>query len=250
MITGGATGIGAACAKLFAENGFDIALNVRTRTTDGHEVATTCQQHGARCILLIGDVTADVDCRKMAAQSEAEFGRLDALINSAGITKLADGHDLEALDRADFERIFAVNLIGAFQMVRATRAMLAATSGAVVNVSSHSGFSGYGSSLAYAASKGALNTLTLGLARSLAPEIRVNAVCPGFVDTQWLGRHMPADAFAAFRSRVSSQALLDRVVSPDDVARTVFWFAAEATAATGLLFVLDAGVHLNISQPV
>jgi 3-oxoacyl-[acyl-carrier protein] reductase len=95
-----------------------------------------------------------------------------------------------------------------------------------------------------------LNTLILGLARSLAPEIHMNAVCPGFVDTQWLERHLPADAFAAFRSRVSSQAPLDLVVTPDDVARTVFWLAAEAKSATGVLFVLDAGVHLNISQPV
>lgn len=250
LITGGATGIGAATAEHFARSGFDIALNIRTRKIEAQAVIAACEQAGASCRPLAGDVTVDSDCRRMASEAEAVFGGIDVLVNNAGTTKLAVYNDLDLLDRADFERIFAVNVIGAYQMTRACCAPLRRSKGAVVNISSHAGFSGYGSSLAYAASKGALNTMTLGLARALAPDIRVNAVCPGFVDTDWLKRHMTNDSFSGFHAGLEKASPLRRIVSATEVAEAVFWLATQARSATGQLFVLDAGAHLAVPEPV
>ena len=146
-------------------------------------------------MLVQGDVASDDDCRKIAAAAEP-FGRIDALFNNAGVTTLRrprrHGRRLGARTSCD---LYAVNVVGAFQMVRACRALLEAAPqpGAVVNTASIAGVTGIGSSVPYAASKGALTTMTLSLARALAPKIRVNAVCPGFIDTPWFGKGLPRD---------------------------------------------------------
>ena len=143
-----------------------------------------------------GNVAIDADCRKLAAGAMEAFGRIDILVNNAGTTKFAGHRDLDALSAEDFTNIYAVNVIGAFQMIRAcVEGLRAHGDGAVVNVSSIAGIEGIGSSVAYAASKGALNTMTLSLARALAPEIRVNAVCPG-----WWRRRGSPNASAKKRS--------------------------------------------------
>ena len=120
----------------------------------------------------------------------------------------------------------------------------------MVNISSHSGFSGIGSSSAYAASKGALNTLTLSLARALAPEIRVNAVCPGFVDTDWMSEKLETDALAAFKRKVAAVAPLRRLVSVAEVAEAVSWFALGGHSITGQFLVIDGGTHLTLGDPL
>ena len=120
----------------------------------------------------------------------------------------------------------------------------------IVNVSSHGAFTGLGSSMAYASSKGALNTLTLALARSLAPLIRVNAVCPGFVDTDWVRRGMNDATFENFRKRVAKISPLGEITRPEDVAEAVAWFLTCGRTVTGQLLVLDAGVHLTIRTPL
>jgi 3-oxoacyl-[acyl-carrier protein] reductase len=251
LVTGAATGIGATCVRRFARLGYDIALNFRTRADDAKASADACRAAGAEVLLVQGDVADNATCRRMVDKMLGRFGRLDVLVNNAGTTRVVDRRDLDGLSTADFERILAVNLIGAFQMVRASaKALGAAAEGAVVNVSSHSGFSGYGSSLAYAASKGALNTLTLGLARSLAPSVRVNAVCPGFVDTDWVRRSMDETRFARFREGLRDHAPLRRLVSPEDVADAVAWLATGARSITGQLLVIDAGMHLNVTEPL
>lgn len=250
LVTGAATGIGAACVRRFAELGYDIALNFRTRVDDAEASADACRAAGAEVLLVQGDVADDTTCRRMVDETLGRFGRLDVLVNNAGTTRVVDRRDLDGLSAPDFERILAVNLIGAFQMARASAKALGMAGGAVVNVSSHSGFSGYGSSLAYAASKGALNTLTLGLARSLAPSVRVNAVCPGFVDTDWVRRSMDETRFARFREGLRDRAPLRRLVCAEDVADAVAWLAAGARALTGQLLVIDAGMHLNVTEPL
>ena len=171
-----------------------------------------------------GDVSRDEDCRKIVAAA-APWGRLDALINNAGTTKHMAHGNLDGLSAEDFQRLFGVNTIGPFQMVRAARSLLEAgakasgRASAVVNVSSVAGISGIGSSIAYAASKGALNTITLSLARALAPLIRVNTVCPGYIDTPWFtkGRGVEGrQAGARLRDRESAaQGRLDSAkISP------------------------------------
>ena len=123
--------------------------------------------------------------------------------------------------------------------------------GAIVNVSSHSGINGDGSSLAYAASKGALNTMTIGLARSLAPDIRVNAVCPGFVDTSWALAWQSEDSYRGFRDKVATMAPLKSIPSADDVAEAIVWLAgSKSQRITGQLLVIDSGTHLAVASPL
>jgi 3-oxoacyl-[acyl-carrier protein] reductase len=159
--------------------------------TPAEAVAASCRELGGEALVCQADVSQDADCRRLVAQTLAQWGRIDALVNNAGTTKFVAHGDLEGLDEADFHNIYGVNVIGAFQMVRAARAALTASGcAAVVNVASIAGVKGVGSSIAYAASKGALITMTMSLARVLGPEIRVNAVCPGFIEGEWLAEGM------------------------------------------------------------
>ncbi len=198
-----------------------------------------------------GDVSRDEDCRKIAAAA-ASWGRVDALINNAGTTKHVPHHDLDGLSAEDFQRIYAVNTIGPYQMIRATRALLEAGAkaserpGAVVNVSSIAGISGGGSSVAYAASKGALNTMTLSLARALAPLIRVNTVCPGYIDTPWFTKGRGEAGAKQVRDAVVARAPLKVASTAEDIAQLVCFLAAPASGnMTGECVRMDAGMHLT-----
>ncbi|HLF22857.1 MAG TPA: SDR family oxidoreductase, partial [Burkholderiales bacterium] len=187
IVTGSATGIGAACAIELAKKGCHTVINYTKSEAEAAATAKACEQLGVETLLVKANVADDADCRRMAEAALKKWGRIDGLVNNAGITKFAPNHgDLDALQADDFQRIYAVNVIGTYQMTRAVApAMKSQGKGAIVNVSSIAGIRGSGSSIAYAASKGALNTMTLSLARGLAPEIRVNAVCPGLVETRW-----------------------------------------------------------------
>ena len=184
IITGSASGLGAATAAMLAKDGARIVINYSSSQKEAEETADLCRDAGGDVVVVQGDVSRDEDCRKLAAAA-GPWGRLDILINNAGVTKHVPHGHLDGLSSEDFQRLFGVNTIGPFQMVRATRALLEAAAkesgraSSVVNVSSVAGISGIGSSVAYAASKGALNTITHSLARALAPLIRVNTVCPG-----------------------------------------------------------------------
>lgn len=251
LVSGGATGIGAACARHLAEAGFNIAVNYSRNQADAELTVASCAELGIDAKCLQGDISSDKDCRDIVSAIIDTWGRLDVLINNAGVTRFADADDLEALSHQDFERIFSVNVTGCFQLTRAAAPHLRLSgNGAVINISSHSGFSGIGSSIAYAASKGALNTLTLSLARTLAPEVRVNAVCPGFVDTNWLSAKYDSDDLATFRDRVQRIAPLNSIVSPENVADAVTWFATAAAGITGQLLVIDGGTHLTVGDPL
>ena len=180
LVTGGATGLGAAIAVGAAKRGAKaVVVNCTKSLTEAEATADLVRAAGAEAVIAQGDVAEDADCRKIAGVAE-RFGRLDVLVNNAGITKHAQNHaDLDALSKEDFLRLFSVNAVGPFQMIRACRGLLeAAERSSVVMTSSIAGVTGMGSSVAYAASKGALNVMTLSLARALAPKIRVNAICP------------------------------------------------------------------------
>ena len=181
LITGASSGIGAATARLLAARGCGIAINFSKSRTAAEAVAAECRKSGVDTLLVQGNVASDTDCRRIVDEAVSHFGHLDYLVNNAGTTKFVAHRDLAGLSAQDFLDIYAVNTIGPFQMVRAAEPYLRATKGAIVNVSSIAGVVAVGSSLAYVASKAALNGLTLGLARVLAPEVRINSVCPGFV---------------------------------------------------------------------
>ena len=251
IVTGAGTGIGAACAVALAQKGYWVAVNFNQSEDEAQAVVDRCQDIGPSAISIQGNIANDADCRRVAETTVEEWGRIDLLVNNAGVTRYVEQENLEGLNKDDFEHILGVNVAGTYQMVRAvTPHLQTSPSAAIVNISSHSGFSGIGSSMAYAASKGALNTMTLSLARSLAPSIRVNAVCPGFVDTDWMSAKLDAQALSDFKDNVAAIAPLNRIVTAEDVADAVCWFAINARSITGQLLVIDGGTHLTTGNPL
>jgi 3-oxoacyl-[acyl-carrier protein] reductase len=220
-------------------------VNYRVSRDEAEATAEACRKLGVEATALQGDVAVDRDCRRMAKETLDRWGRIDGLVNNAGTTKVVAATDLEGLSADDFHAIYATNVVGAYQMTRAVvPAMKATGGGSIVNVSSIVGIVGGGSSTAYAASKGALNTMTLALARALAPEIRVNAVCPSFVETRWVTGKMDAEQYAQVKAGVEANSPLRRICSAEDVAESVAWFIEGGRAITGEILMLDAGVHL------
>lgn len=247
LITGAASGIGAATARRFIKEGWQVAINCldASKREAAGAIAAAATAPGQKAIVLEGDVTRDADCVSLVERAVAAFGRLDALVNAAGISKMVPQPDLHGLSAEDFQRIYAVNTIGMFQMIRAAAPHLKATGkGAVVNITSRAGVTGGGSSIAYAASKGASNTLTLSLARVLAPEIRVNAVCPALTEHGFVERLAP-ESFAERKARQISVSPLKQIGKPDEVAESIYWLITSASMMTGTLVDLDFGMHLN-----
>ncbi|MBT4888369.1 MAG: SDR family oxidoreductase [Rhodospirillales bacterium] len=250
VVTGASSGIGAAVALALAKAGCHVAATYSGNRDGGEATVHACIAEGVEAIAVKCDISKDIDCVALAKAASDKWGRIDILINNAGTTRFADGKDLDALGAEDFERIFAVNVTGNYQMTRAAADQLRENNGSVVNISSHSGFSGIGSSIAYAASKGALNTLTLSLARSLAPHVRVNAVCPGFVDTDWMASKLDAEALKAFKTKTAAITPLKRIPTAENIAEATLWFALGQVPATGQLLVVDSGTHLTVGDPL
>ena len=245
IVTGSATGVGASCVRMLAEKGANVVVNYTRSVDEAEETAAACRALGAEVELVRADVSDDGACRMMVERAVSRWGRVDALVNNAAVTIKSDPFDLETLSAADFQKVFGVNVVGAYQMCRAVLpAMRAAGGGAIVNVSSNVAFTGGGSSLAYTASKGALNALTMALARTCGPDIRVNAVCPGVIDTRWMRQTLGADAYDALANRFSETAPLGRVATPEDVAGAVVWLIEGAAFITGELLSVDGGIRL------
>jgi 3-oxoacyl-[acyl-carrier protein] reductase len=250
IVTGSASGLGAATAQILAKGGGRVVVNYSNSKKEAEETADLCRSAGAEVVVVQGDVSRDEDCRKIADVA-ASWGRVDALINNAGTTKHVAHDNLDGLSAEDFQRIYAVNTIGPFQMVRATRPLLEAAANvsgrasAVVNVSSVAGISGVGSSIAYAASKGALNTMTLSLSRALAPLIRVNTVCPGYIDTPWFTKGRGEAGAKQVRDAVVARVPLKVASTAEDIAQLVCFLATPASSnMTGECVRMDAGMHL------
>ena len=245
IVTGSSSGVGAATALLLARQGSGVAVNFSRDAAPAEQVAQACIAAGGDALVVRADVADDAGCRRMAAAALERWGRIDGLVNNAGTTRFASMRDLDALSAEDFQRIYSVNLIGAYQMVRACQAALRAARGAVVNVSSIAGSMGIGSSYAYACSKGALNTLTLAMARALGPEIRVNAVLPGFIETRWLKEGLGDDYERARKAYCDKSPLLTTLL-PEDVAASIVSLL-KAKKVTGQLYTIDAGRGLGTS---
>lgn len=253
LVTGSSTGLGAAIAMGAAKRGAKaVVINYVKSAKEAEETADQVRKAGADVAVVQGDVGEDADCKKIA-EAAAKFGKVDALANNAGITKMAPNHgDLNALSKDDFLRLYAVNTVGPFQMIRACRSLLeAAGKSSVLMTSSIAGVTGIGSSVAYAASKGALNTMTLSLARSLAPKIRVNAICPGYIDTPWFTKGIGEQATAALRENVAKNSPLKVASQAEDVADPALFLLSDASRhVTGETLMIDAGTHLGFSPLV
>ncbi len=248
IVTGSATGLGAAVAQRLAAKGGRLVINYTKSEAEAQATAEECRSLGGEAILCQADVSVDEDCRRMAASALEQWGRIDGLVNNAATSVIVPHYDLEGLSSEDFRRVLDVNVVGAFQMVRAvTPAMQEQGRGAIVNVSSGSGFSGSGSSIAYAASKAALNVMTYSLARALAPEIRVNAVCPGVMQTRWWREGLGEENYQGFIDRYAASAPLGAAGTPETVSEPVVWLLEGADHVTGETILVDAGSHLGPS---
>ena len=242
IVTGGGTGIGAAVVRRLAARGVRCVVNYAS-SRDAAE-ALAAEVGGAA---VQADIVEDGACRALAAAAAERFGRLDFLVNNAGRTKFAAHEDLDALEADDFLDIYRLNTVAAFQMIRACApAMRRGPHSAVVNVASIAGLHGVGSSVAYAASKGALLTMTKSLARVLAPAIRINAVAPGYVGTGWFEKRLGEEGFAALNARIAGATPMAMAAAPDDIAGPVVMLLDPATRAiTGETMTVDAGAHLD-----
>jgi 3-oxoacyl-[acyl-carrier protein] reductase len=248
VVTGSSSegGVGAECAKMLASRGCNVVVNYASNAKGAAAVVAACEAAGVRSVAVQGDVAKDADCRRLVQAAVDHWGRLDVLINNAAVTKTISHQRLDLLDADEFQRTYAVNLIGNYQMCRAAAPHLKATGdAAIVNISSIGAMRGAGSSMAYAASKGALNTLTVSMARALAPEVRVNALCPGGILGSWTRKIMTAEQYEARVRQAKTEFPLRRGIWPIDVARAALFLVADAVVMTGECLRMDAGEHLG-----
>lgn len=245
IVTGSSRGVGAATARLLAERGFNVVINYSKSEQQARTVQAECEALGASTLLCRADVSDDNDCRRMAEETLSAWGRIDALVNNAGTTKFCAANDLEGLSKEDFLHVYSTNLIGPYQMIRAVAAQMKNQGrGAVVNVSSIAGVKGIGSSVAYCASKAALINMTLCLARALGPEIRINAVCPGFIQGEWLLQGLGPELYEMMKTHYERTSPLQVTATPEIVAKSILYLIEGAEITTGETLMLDGGQHL------
>jgi 3-oxoacyl-[acyl-carrier protein] reductase len=240
LVTGAASGIGRAAALALARAGYDVAINYSRSDAAAKAVADEAKKSGVKALLLRCDVADEAGVRAMLKTIESEFGRLDVLINNAGTTAPWKPRDLESLSLDDWDRVFAVNVRGLFQVTRAAVPLLRASKGCVVNTASIVGLRPGPQPLPYAASKAAVVNLTKTLAYNLGPEIRVNAVAPGWMEGDWMQR-MLGDKYEDLMGKRAKQTPLRRCVTADDVAETMLNLLQSNRFVTGEIVVIDGG---------
>ena len=244
IVTGSSSGVGAATVKMIVARGGKVVINFSRSSDAARKIAEECEALGGQVLLCQADVSKDEDCCRMVDEALKKWGRLDVLVNNAGTTKFVQHPDLDGLSSEDFQHIYSVNVIGPFQMVRAAHdALKVSGEGSIVNVASIAGIKGVGSSIAYAASKGALITIGKSLARVMGPEVRVNTVCPGFITGDWLAEGMGKETYEASKAFLESKTPLQMTCTPETVAESILHFIEGHSVVTGQHIVLDGG-HL------
>ncbi len=245
IVTGGGTGVGRATALELAQLGCSVLINYSKSRDEAERTAGEIEAAGAKAVALQADVADDAACRHMVDTAVKAFGRVDILVNNAGTTKFVVANRLDQIADEDWQRIFAVNVIGPFHCVRAVKEpMLAGGGGQIINVSSVAAFAAKGSSIPYAASKAALNNLTVALARALAPKIRVNAVAPGFITGRWLEQGL-GDGYQQAMQTVASMCPLECVSDPEDIARAIMSLVTGSKMITGQILLCDGGMLIG-----
>ena len=246
IVTGGGTGVGKAAALRLAKEGCHVLINYSRSKDEAEETAKEVRGLGVKCLAFQADVSDDAACRAMAAAAEKEFGRVDVLVNSAGTTKFITFDDLEAVTDDVWLRLYQVNVLGPFHCIRAVKEpMLRAGGGAIVNVSSVAARTANGSSIAYCCTKAALDNLTISMARTLAPKIRVNGVAPGLITSRWVAQNLGQAAWERTLKASEERTPLGRVCSPDDVAAAIMSFITGSELITGQTIVVDGGMIIS-----
>ena len=240
LVTGAASGIGRAAVLALARAGYDVAINYSRSDAAAKAVADEARKSGVRALLARCDVADEAGVRAMLKAVEGEFGRLDALINNAGTTAAWKPKDLESVSLEDWDRVFAVNVRGLFQVTRAAVPLLRASKGCIVNTASIVGLRPGPQPLPYAASKAAVVNLTKTLAYNLGPDIRVNAVAPGWMEGEWMQR-MLKDKYGELMERRAKATPLKRCVTAEDVAETMMSLVQSNRFVTGEVVVIDGG---------
>ena len=245
LVTGSATGVGAATCKQLAAKGWNVVINYSKSEEEAIETADACSSFGHEVLVCKANIAKNKQCVQMVNKVIDQWGRIDALVNNAGTTRFCDFGDLDGLTKKDFLFLYEVNVVGAYQVTRAAAPYLRdALDPVIVNTSSISAISGVGSSIAYAASKGALSTMTLSLAHALAPDIRVNAVCPGFIQGRWT-KDFLGDRYHAVRKKVEQATLSNKTSTPNDIANSILYLIEKAAMVTGQILVVDGGHLVN-----
>src|ERR1700730_5905352 len=240
LVTGAGSGIGRATAVALAGAGFDVVINYSRNESAATETAKQAHEKAAKTLLFKCDVSDDSTVRKMLTAVDQQFGRLDALVNNAGTTTAVKPKDFEAITAEEWDRVFAVNVRGMFQVTRAAVPLLKIAHGSIVNPASIVGLRPGPQPLPYAASKAAVVSLTKLLALNLAPEIRVNAVAPGWMEGDWMVR-MLKDQYDDWMERRAKHTPLGRVATPEDVAEVMVNLIMSNRFVTGEIIVIDGG---------
>lgn len=235
LVTGSASGIGRESAWKFAERGYNVTVNYSRSKSEAEKTADGVRSRGAEPLLIAASVADDSAVKRMVERTVETFGGLDAVVNNAATTHFIPHTDLDALTSDVWDEIFGVNVKGLFYVTRAAMPHLKSRRGNVVNIASVAGIAGSGSSIPYAASKGAVITMTKSLAKAFAPEVRVNAVAPGPVQTRWLADHQDM-VESAMRFTP-----LQRPATPEDVAAVTLFRAEDTSLMTGQILVVDGG---------
>lgn len=244
--SGRVNGVGSATAQLLAKNGYDIVLNCVESFDQVKEVQKLCESYDVKVEPCFGDLTEPKYCQQLSALVEERWGYLNVLVNCIGVTKSAPYERLDLLKKEDFTEIFSVNVTAPFLVTQSLQHLLRKCNGDIINISSAAGITGKGSSIAYAAAKGGENTLTLALAQALSPEIKVNAICPSFIDSSWWEKsfHGKEEQYQNLLENMAENNLLNKNLKPYDVAKTVLSII-ENPVMTGELIRLDAGSHIG-----
>ncbi|MAJ62001.1 MAG: hypothetical protein CBC48_19985 [bacterium TMED88] len=246
IVTGGGTGVGRATCLQLAAAGCAVLVNYSRSQTGAEETARLAREKGVEAFAYQADVADDGACRAMVAEAEKAWGRLDVLVNNAGTTKFVAHQNLDGLEFEDWMQIYAVNTVGPFQCTRAALPLLKAESGGeVVMTSSVAGLIGTGSSLAYCASKAGLNNLTVTLARVCGPEVRVNAVAPGFIDGAWL-REGLGEGYQAIKQAMEARSPLGRVATPETVGEAILSLITGSDLVTGHIVPVEGGMMIGV----
>ena len=246
IVTGSAVGVGRATALDLATKGANVVINYSRSEDDAREALRLVEAAGAQGLLIRADVSKDEQVQAMVRETVARFGALHILVNNAATTHFVPFADLDGMKEQYWDDIYAVNVKGVFFCIRAAaKAMRESGGGAIVNIASVAGTRSIGSSIAYAASKAAVINMTIGLARVLGPEIRVNCVAPGFIETRWLKTGLGDQVYELGKAAETRKAPLKAVCRPEDVSQLVMSLIEGADLVTGQTVVIDGGVGIG-----